>query len=92
MSRCEGLMEEGVADREEDHRLKAEVLRLKADVGHHEEVLRRAQEGLQVVTEECDSLAKSLEDERSLGRALSARIEIVLLSSFFLRFGFSSFS
>ena len=72
---CEGLKEEGVVDREEVHRLRAEVLGLKAEADHHEEVLRQAQDGLKVATEERISLAKSLDDERSVGRALNARIE-----------------
>ena len=45
-SRCEGLKEEGMADREEVHRLRAEVLGLKAKVDRHEEVLQQVQEGL----------------------------------------------
>jgi phage I-like protein len=75
MSRCEGLKEQGVADCEEVHRLRAEVLSLKAKEDRHEEVLRQAQEGLQAVTEERNSLAKSLDDERSVGQALNAQIE-----------------
>jgi hypothetical protein len=39
-SRCEGLKEEGVDDCEEVHRLRAEVLGLKAKADRHEEVLR----------------------------------------------------
>jgi hypothetical protein len=83
MSRCEGLKEEGVADREQARWLKVEVLLLKAEADHREEVLRRPQEGLQTVTEEHDSLAKSLEDERSSGRTLSVWIEGVLFSFYF---------
>jgi predicted RNase H-like nuclease (RuvC/YqgF family) len=86
-SRCEGLKEVGAADREEARRLKANVLRLKAEADHHDEVSWRAQEGLQALTEERDSLSKSLEDQRSSGQALSARIEGVLLSSCFLFLG-----
>ena len=82
-SRCKGLKEEGVADRKEACRLRAEVLGLKAEADHREEVLRWAQEGLQAVTEERNSLAKSLEDEWTSGRALGAWIEGVLLSSCF---------
>lgn len=64
-------------------RLRANVLGLKAEVDHREEVLRQAQEGLQAVTEERNSLAKSLEDERFVGQALDAQIEGVLLISRF---------
>ena len=45
-SRCEGLKEEGAANREEARRLKVEVLHLKAEADHREEVLQRVQEGL----------------------------------------------
>lgn len=82
-SRRVGLKEEGAVDCEEARRLRVEVLGLKAVADHHEEVLRRAQEGLQAMTEERNSLVKSLEDERSSSRALGARIEGVLLSSCF---------
>lgn len=91
-SRCKGLKEEGVADRKEACRLRAEVLGLKAEADHREEVLRWAQEGLQAVTEERNSLAKSLEDDWSSGQALAAQIEGVLLSSYFSLFGFGSLS
>ena len=34
-SRCEGLKEEGTTDREEVHRIRAEVLGPKAEAAHH---------------------------------------------------------
>jgi chromosome segregation ATPase len=82
-SRCEGLKEDGAANREDAHRLKDVVLRLKAEADHREKVLWWAQEGLQAVTEERDSFAKSLEDKQSSGQALSAQMEGVLPSSYF---------
>jgi chromosome segregation ATPase len=83
-SRCEGLKEEGVANREEVRRLRDEVLSLKAEADRREGVLRRAQESLQAVTVERDSLSKSMEDERSEGRALNAQIGGILLMPCFI--------
>ena len=57
---CDGLKEEGVDDREEVRRLRAEVLGLKAEEDRREGVLRQAQEGLKAVMEERESLARSL--------------------------------
>lgn len=37
MSQCEGLKEEGAADRESVRRLRDEVRHLKAEADHHEE-------------------------------------------------------
>jgi predicted nuclease with TOPRIM domain len=39
-SRCEGLKKEGTTDREEVHRLRDEVLGLKAEADRHEGELR----------------------------------------------------
>jgi hypothetical protein len=80
---CAGLKEEDATDREEARQLRVEVLGLKSEEDHREEVLWRAKESLQAVTEERNSLAKSLEDEWTSGRALGAWIEGVLLSSCF---------
>ena len=78
-----GLKEEGTADCEEVHRLRAKVISLSAEADRREEALQQAQEGLQAVTDEHDFLARSLEDERSAGRALNTQIEGVLLMSCF---------
>jgi chromosome segregation ATPase len=82
-SQCEELKEEGAANRKEVCRLRDEVHDLK--VNRHEEELRQVKESLQVVTVEqdkaslhIDSLSKSLEDERSKGLALNARIGGIL--------------
>ena len=73
-SQCEGLKEEGVANREEVWRRMDEVLGLKAEADRREGVLQQAKESLQAVTMERDSLSKSLEDEQSEGWALNTRI------------------
>lgn len=85
MSRCEGLKEEGATNCEEVRRLRDEVLGLKVEVDHREGELRQAHESLQAVTVKRDevslhanSLSKSLEDERSKGLALNARIGGIL--------------
>jgi chromosome segregation ATPase len=82
-SQCVGLKEEGATDCEEVRRLRAEVVGLRAEADRHEEALQQAQEGLQAVMEERDSLARSLEDEWSTGQALNAQIKGVLLMSCF---------
>ena len=83
-SRCEGLKEEGEADRESVRRMRDEVRRLKAEVALQQEVVRL----LKVVATEwdesryhvveaslhVDSLSRHLEAERSEDRALRARM------------------
>jgi uncharacterized coiled-coil DUF342 family protein len=56
----DGLNEESATYHEEVHRLRAKVLGLRAEVDCREEALRQAQEGLQAVMEERESLARSL--------------------------------
>jgi hypothetical protein len=81
---CEGLKEEGTTDYEEVHRRRAKVLGLKAEADCHKGVLRHAQEGLQAVMMERDSLTKSLEDEQSECWALNTRIGCILPMSCFV--------
>jgi hypothetical protein len=82
-SRCEGLKEEGSTKHEEVHRWRDEVLGLKAEANHRDGELRQAQESLWAVMVDRDSLSKSLEDERSEGQALNARIGGISLKSCF---------
>lgn len=49
-SRCEGLKEEGAADRESVRRLRDKVRHLKAEAGHREEEMRQVKENLQAVS------------------------------------------
>ena len=90
-SRCEGLKEEVVADHESVCRLRGEVRNLKALADHREEEMRQVKENLQAVTIEqdkaslrVDSLSKSLEDERTEGRFLNARIGGILSKPHFV--------
>jgi chromosome segregation ATPase len=80
-SRCEGLKEVGAADREEVRRLRDEFRSQNLEADRREEELRQVKESLRAVTMEqdeaslhVDCLSKSLEDERSEGQALNARI------------------